>query len=68
MDHISVYRTPLSTVVIFNQSINQSIHSEAFVRRHLTRFSSAVQQYCDKIHKTVSENNDNVLHWLKSEY
>jgi len=41
-----------------DQSINQSINqSEAFVRRHLTTLGAAVQQYHDKIHKTISENN-----------
>jgi len=45
-----------------NHSVNQSIinqpisQSEAFVRRHIKRLSGAVQQYHDKRHKTVTEN------------
>jgi len=48
----------LEQMLTFLESINES---ETLVRRHLTSLSGTVQQYHDKIHKTVSKNNANLI-------
>ena len=42
-------------------SIGRSVGQlETLLRRHLTRPNGAIQQCHDKLHKTVSNNNDHV--------
>jgi len=44
--------------LFIHSCIYSFIDSQAFVRRHLTRLSGAVQQYHDKIYKQYRNAND----------